>query len=153
MFYAWNHTSLLFLPGFKLKDFLRDNETLSHFLHHNASLPRHALKQIVEADVNLEKVFYFTFFVCFSLLLNTSSVFNKTPPLNTHLIIQHFIVSILLLWHFSIFHWINPYKIEMYSKLLQSFAGRSFYSTISAVYYYTAYSFLTLLWECLLWHS
>uniref|UniRef100_A0A673CGF1 Phospholipid-transporting ATPase ABCA1-like n=1 Tax=Sphaeramia orbicularis TaxID=375764 RepID=A0A673CGF1_9TELE len=41
---------------FKLKDFLRDNETLSHFLHHNASLPRHALKQIVEADVNLEKV-------------------------------------------------------------------------------------------------
>uniref|UniRef100_A0AAQ4RXI4 P-type phospholipid transporter n=1 Tax=Gasterosteus aculeatus aculeatus TaxID=481459 RepID=A0AAQ4RXI4_GASAC len=42
--------------GFKLKDFLQDSETLSHFLHHNASLPRHALKQIVEADVNLEKV-------------------------------------------------------------------------------------------------
>ncbi|XP_075906360.1 phospholipid-transporting ATPase ABCA1-like [Nelusetta ayraudi] len=42
--------------GFKLKDFLRDDETLSHFLHHNASLPRHALKHIVEADVNLEKV-------------------------------------------------------------------------------------------------
>uniref|UniRef100_A0AAX7VZJ5 ABC transporter domain-containing protein n=1 Tax=Astatotilapia calliptera TaxID=8154 RepID=A0AAX7VZJ5_ASTCA len=41
---------------FKLKDFLRDDETLSHFLHHNASLPRHALKHIVEADVNLEKV-------------------------------------------------------------------------------------------------
>uniref|UniRef100_A0A671URS7 ATP-binding cassette, sub-family A (ABC1), member 1A n=1 Tax=Sparus aurata TaxID=8175 RepID=A0A671URS7_SPAAU len=39
-----------------LKDFLRDDETLSHFLHHNASLPHHALKQIVEADVNLEKV-------------------------------------------------------------------------------------------------
>lgn len=45
--------------GFKLKDFLRDNETLSHFLHHNASLPRYALRQIVEADVNLEKVSYF----------------------------------------------------------------------------------------------
>lgn len=46
-----------FFPlGFKLKDFLRDDETLSHFLHHNASLPRHALKHIVEADVNLEKV-------------------------------------------------------------------------------------------------
>uniref|UniRef100_A0A7N8X229 P-type phospholipid transporter n=1 Tax=Mastacembelus armatus TaxID=205130 RepID=A0A7N8X229_9TELE len=44
--------------GFKLKDFLQDNETLSHFLHHNASLPHHALKQIVEADVNLEKVNY-----------------------------------------------------------------------------------------------
>uniref|UniRef100_A0A8C9Y356 ATP-binding cassette, sub-family A (ABC1), member 1A n=1 Tax=Sander lucioperca TaxID=283035 RepID=A0A8C9Y356_SANLU len=41
---------------FKLKDFLKDDETLSHFLHHNASLPHHALKQIVEADVNLEKV-------------------------------------------------------------------------------------------------
>ncbi|KAM3838356.1 LOW QUALITY PROTEIN: phospholipid-transporting ATPase ABCA1-like [Diretmus argenteus] len=41
---------------FKLKDFLRDNETLSHFLHHNASLPRQAVTQIVEADVNLEKV-------------------------------------------------------------------------------------------------
>ena len=47
-----------FFKGFKLKDFLRDNETLSHFLHHNASLPHHALKQIVEADVNLEKVEY-----------------------------------------------------------------------------------------------
>uniref|UniRef100_A0A8C9Y565 P-type phospholipid transporter n=1 Tax=Sander lucioperca TaxID=283035 RepID=A0A8C9Y565_SANLU len=42
--------------SFKLKDFLKDDETLSHFLHHNASLPHHALKQIVEADVNLEKV-------------------------------------------------------------------------------------------------
>uniref|UniRef100_A0A668A4A9 P-type phospholipid transporter n=1 Tax=Myripristis murdjan TaxID=586833 RepID=A0A668A4A9_9TELE len=46
----------LSFAGFKLKDFLKDNETLSHFLHHNASLPRHALRQIVEADVNLEKV-------------------------------------------------------------------------------------------------
>uniref|UniRef100_A0A8C3B3X0 P-type phospholipid transporter n=1 Tax=Cyclopterus lumpus TaxID=8103 RepID=A0A8C3B3X0_CYCLU len=45
-----------FFLGFKLKDFLQDDETLSHFLHHNASLPRHALKQIVEADVNLEKL-------------------------------------------------------------------------------------------------
>uniref|UniRef100_A0A3Q3BQ74 P-type phospholipid transporter n=1 Tax=Kryptolebias marmoratus TaxID=37003 RepID=A0A3Q3BQ74_KRYMA len=43
-------------PRFKLKDFLRDNETLSEFLHHNASLPHHALRQILEADVNLEKV-------------------------------------------------------------------------------------------------
>lgn len=49
-------TLSLSLSGFKLKDFLRDDETLSHFLHHNASLPRHALKHIVEADVNLEKV-------------------------------------------------------------------------------------------------
>uniref|UniRef100_A0A8C6UGY2 ATP-binding cassette, sub-family A (ABC1), member 1A n=1 Tax=Neogobius melanostomus TaxID=47308 RepID=A0A8C6UGY2_9GOBI len=49
-------------------DFLKDNETLSHFLHHNASLPRHALKQIVEADVNLEKVRYLqTIAPCFLL--------------------------------------------------------------------------------------
>ncbi|XP_043970576.1 phospholipid-transporting ATPase ABCA1-like isoform X2 [Gambusia affinis] len=41
---------------FKLKDFLKDDETLSHFLHHNASLSHHTLKQILEADVNLEKV-------------------------------------------------------------------------------------------------
>lgn len=58
--HGWLTASLLgcffFLLGFKLKDFLQDSETLSHFLHHNASLPRHALKQIVEADVNLEKV-------------------------------------------------------------------------------------------------
>lgn len=47
---------MCFATDFKLKDFLKDDETLSHFLHHNASLPRHALKQIVEADVNLEKV-------------------------------------------------------------------------------------------------
>uniref|UniRef100_A0AAQ5WZG1 P-type phospholipid transporter n=1 Tax=Amphiprion ocellaris TaxID=80972 RepID=A0AAQ5WZG1_AMPOC len=40
--------SMFLFLGFKLKDFLRDNETLSHFLHHNASLPHHALKHIVE---------------------------------------------------------------------------------------------------------
>uniref|UniRef100_A0A668A1Q8 P-type phospholipid transporter n=1 Tax=Myripristis murdjan TaxID=586833 RepID=A0A668A1Q8_9TELE len=50
------HKMMRLLVCFKLKDFLKDNETLSHFLHHNASLPRHALRQIVEADVNLEKV-------------------------------------------------------------------------------------------------
>lgn len=49
-------TVSVFFPGFKLKDFLRDNETLSEFLHHNASLPHHALRKILEAEVNLEKV-------------------------------------------------------------------------------------------------
>lgn len=44
------------IPGFKLKDFLRDKETLSSFLHRNASLSHHAVQQIVEADLNLEKV-------------------------------------------------------------------------------------------------
>ncbi|XP_078145249.1 phospholipid-transporting ATPase ABCA1b isoform X2 [Centroberyx gerrardi] len=42
--------------GFKLKHFLRDNETLSAFLLRDASLPEHAVRQIVEADVNLERV-------------------------------------------------------------------------------------------------
>lgn len=44
------------LLGFKLKDFLHDNETLSEFLEKNATLPKHAVRQIVEANVNLEKV-------------------------------------------------------------------------------------------------
>lgn len=42
--------------GFKLKHFLRDNETLSNFLQRNASLSRHAALQIAEADVDLEQV-------------------------------------------------------------------------------------------------
>ncbi|XP_036407591.1 phospholipid-transporting ATPase ABCA1-like [Megalops cyprinoides] len=42
--------------GFKLKDFLRDNETMSMFLVHNTSLSEHAVKDIFEADINLEKV-------------------------------------------------------------------------------------------------
>uniref|UniRef100_A0A3Q3W1K1 P-type phospholipid transporter n=1 Tax=Mola mola TaxID=94237 RepID=A0A3Q3W1K1_MOLML len=41
---------------FKLKHFLRDNETLSSFLLKNASFPEHAVRQITEADVDLEKV-------------------------------------------------------------------------------------------------
>jgi len=49
-------TGFLFLLGFKLKDFLHDNETLSEFLEKNATLPKHAVRQIVEANVNLEKV-------------------------------------------------------------------------------------------------
>uniref|UniRef100_A0A668ACT9 P-type phospholipid transporter n=1 Tax=Myripristis murdjan TaxID=586833 RepID=A0A668ACT9_9TELE len=42
--------------GFKLKDFLHDNETLSSFLLQNVSLPENAVRRIVEADVNLERV-------------------------------------------------------------------------------------------------
>ncbi|KAK1887045.1 Phospholipid-transporting ATPase ABCA1, partial [Dissostichus eleginoides] len=59
---------------FKLKDFLQDNETLSHFLHNNASLPRYALKQIVEADVNLEKVLTKGFGFHLRDLCNTTSL-------------------------------------------------------------------------------
>lgn len=42
--------------GFKLKHFLRDNETLSSFLLRNASFPEHSVQQITEAGINLEKV-------------------------------------------------------------------------------------------------
>ncbi|XP_033976697.1 phospholipid-transporting ATPase ABCA1-like isoform X2 [Trematomus bernacchii] len=59
---------------FKLKDFLQDNETLSHFLHNNASLPRYVLKQIVEADVNLEKVLTKGFGFHLRDLCNTTSL-------------------------------------------------------------------------------
>ncbi|XP_078025720.1 phospholipid-transporting ATPase ABCA1b isoform X1 [Epinephelus lanceolatus] len=42
--------------GFKLRHFLQDNETLSTFLQRDASLSEHAVQQIKDADVNLEKV-------------------------------------------------------------------------------------------------
>nr|XP_055034932.1 phospholipid-transporting ATPase ABCA1b [Misgurnus anguillicaudatus] len=42
--------------GFKLKDFLRENETLSTFLRENASFTQHFVENILDAEVNLEKV-------------------------------------------------------------------------------------------------
>lgn len=42
--------------GFKLKDFLNDNETLSTFLKRNASLTDDIVQDILMAEVNLEKV-------------------------------------------------------------------------------------------------
>uniref|UniRef100_A0A4W5PEW0 P-type phospholipid transporter n=1 Tax=Hucho hucho TaxID=62062 RepID=A0A4W5PEW0_9TELE len=51
-----NKLLCLFPTGFKLKDFLHNNETLSTFLLRNASFSEHAVRQIIEADVNLEKV-------------------------------------------------------------------------------------------------
>uniref|UniRef100_A0A673GUN9 P-type phospholipid transporter n=1 Tax=Sinocyclocheilus rhinocerous TaxID=307959 RepID=A0A673GUN9_9TELE len=42
--------------GFKLKDFLRENETLSTFLQQNASFSHNYVQNILKADVNLEKV-------------------------------------------------------------------------------------------------
>ncbi|XP_026136156.1 ATP-binding cassette sub-family A member 1-like [Carassius auratus] len=42
--------------GFKLKDFLGENETLSMFLQQNASFSHNQVQNILEADVNLEKV-------------------------------------------------------------------------------------------------
>uniref|UniRef100_A0A673J9J3 P-type phospholipid transporter n=1 Tax=Sinocyclocheilus rhinocerous TaxID=307959 RepID=A0A673J9J3_9TELE len=64
----------LFLLGFKLKDFLRDNETLSVFLEKNATLPKHAVIQIVEANVNLEKVLIKGFSVHLRDLCNSTSL-------------------------------------------------------------------------------
>ncbi|KAJ8247643.1 hypothetical protein GJAV_G00248620 [Gymnothorax javanicus] len=60
--------------GFKLKDFLRDNETLSTFLERNASLSRHAVREIIEADINLEKVLMRGFGVHLRDLCNTTSL-------------------------------------------------------------------------------
>ncbi|KAI1887790.1 hypothetical protein AGOR_G00193990 [Albula goreensis] len=60
--------------GFKLKDFLRDDETLSSFLERNASLPEHAVREIVEADVNLEKVLIKGFGVHLRDMCNTTSL-------------------------------------------------------------------------------
>ncbi|KTF90637.1 hypothetical protein cypCar_00018020, partial [Cyprinus carpio] len=60
--------------GFKLKDFLRDNETLSAFLEKNATLPKHAVIQIVEANVNLEKVLINGFGVHLRDLCNSTSL-------------------------------------------------------------------------------
>lgn len=60
--------------GFKLKDFLHDNETLSAFLEKNATLPKHAVRQIVEANVNLEKVLINGFGVHLTDLCNSTSL-------------------------------------------------------------------------------
>lgn len=59
--------------GFKLKHFLRDNETLSSFLRRNASFPEDAVQQVLEADINLEKVRSFT--------LNHSQLSSRDKPL------------------------------------------------------------------------
>ncbi|XP_075994449.1 phospholipid-transporting ATPase ABCA1b isoform X2 [Genypterus blacodes] len=50
------HTLQNSRSGFKLKHFLRDEETLSTFLIKNASFPEDTVREIVEADINLEKV-------------------------------------------------------------------------------------------------
>ncbi|KAM9795168.1 LOW QUALITY PROTEIN: phospholipid-transporting ATPase ABCA1b [Neosynchiropus ocellatus] len=42
--------------GFKLKHFLRDDEMFTDFLLKNASLPEDAVRKIIDADVDLEKV-------------------------------------------------------------------------------------------------
>ncbi|XP_023676681.1 phospholipid-transporting ATPase ABCA1 isoform X2 [Paramormyrops kingsleyae] len=62
--------------GFKLKDFLRDNETLSSFLVHNASFSEYSVNEIVEADVNLEKVLIKGFGVHLKDMCNKTALQN-----------------------------------------------------------------------------
>lgn len=50
------HVPVLPPSGFKLKHFLRDDESLSSFLQRNASFPEDAVQQVMEAHVNLEQV-------------------------------------------------------------------------------------------------
>lgn len=88
---------MFFATDFKLKDFLKDDETLSHFLHHNASLPRHALRQIVEADVNLEKVDGAT---CVMVLFSVAPFHmsdNRSPPATPHIYKSNDLGSIVCL--------------------------------------------------------
>uniref|UniRef100_A0AAR2K6W5 P-type phospholipid transporter n=1 Tax=Pygocentrus nattereri TaxID=42514 RepID=A0AAR2K6W5_PYGNA len=46
----------LYSSGFRLKDFLNDNETLSTFLIQNASFSENTVHNVLQANVNLEKV-------------------------------------------------------------------------------------------------
>uniref|UniRef100_A0A8C1ZPW8 P-type phospholipid transporter n=1 Tax=Cyprinus carpio TaxID=7962 RepID=A0A8C1ZPW8_CYPCA len=63
-----SHTS------FKLKDFLRENETLSMFLQQNASFSHNHVQNILEADVNLEKVRVESFGVHLRDMCNTTTL-------------------------------------------------------------------------------
>ncbi|XP_035280221.1 phospholipid-transporting ATPase ABCA1-like isoform X1 [Anguilla anguilla] len=60
--------------GFKLKDFLRDDETLSNFLKYNASFTEYAIREIVEANVDLEKVLTKGFSVHLRDMCNTTTL-------------------------------------------------------------------------------
>ncbi|XP_048851974.1 phospholipid-transporting ATPase ABCA1-like [Brienomyrus brachyistius] len=60
--------------GVKLQDFLRDNELSSAFLENNASFPPHAVKEIVEADISLERVLMRGFGLRLSDLCNGTSL-------------------------------------------------------------------------------
>uniref|UniRef100_A0A8C1ZQF4 ATP binding cassette subfamily A member 1 n=1 Tax=Cyprinus carpio TaxID=7962 RepID=A0A8C1ZQF4_CYPCA len=57
-----------------LKDFLRENETLSMFLQQNASFSHNHVQNILEADVNLEKVLLKGFGVHLRDMCNTTTL-------------------------------------------------------------------------------
>uniref|UniRef100_A0A8C9WEH3 P-type phospholipid transporter n=1 Tax=Scleropages formosus TaxID=113540 RepID=A0A8C9WEH3_SCLFO len=86
--------------GFKLKDFLRDDETLSAFLQHNASLPPYAVREIVEAKVNLQKVLMQGFGVHLRDMCNGSSLedFVTIADGNVSLLAQDVLCSSPAAW-------------------------------------------------------
>ncbi|TSK45874.1 ATP-binding cassette sub-family A member 1 [Bagarius yarrelli] len=67
--------------GFRLKDFLNDNETLSAFLMQNASLTDNVVEDILRAEINLEKVLTRGYGVHLRNMCNTSVLeqFVKFP--------------------------------------------------------------------------
>uniref|UniRef100_A0A8C1ZR41 ATP binding cassette subfamily A member 1 n=1 Tax=Cyprinus carpio TaxID=7962 RepID=A0A8C1ZR41_CYPCA len=62
------------ISAVKLKDFLRENETLSMFLQQNASFSHNHVQNILEADVNLEKVLLKGFGVHLRDMCNTTTL-------------------------------------------------------------------------------
>uniref|UniRef100_W5N0J6 P-type phospholipid transporter n=1 Tax=Lepisosteus oculatus TaxID=7918 RepID=W5N0J6_LEPOC len=97
--------------GFKLKDFLVDNETLSTFLERNASLPEYAVREIVEAGVNLEQVLMRGFGVHLRDLCNSTKLGDFVNMSDTALSLsQHIICT-------SSKEWLNQAEEHFLSNL------------------------------------
>ncbi|GAA6093024.1 phospholipid-transporting ATPase ABCA1b [Tachysurus ichikawai] len=88
--------------GFRLKDFLNDNETLSAFLMKNASLTDNVVEDILMAEVNLEKVLTRGYGVHLRNMCNTSTLeqFVKFPNRKVSDLTHNMICS-------SSHHWLN----------------------------------------------
>ncbi|XP_027028734.1 phospholipid-transporting ATPase ABCA1b [Tachysurus fulvidraco] len=88
--------------GFRLKDFLNDNETLSAFLMKNASLTENVVEDILMAEVNLEKVLTRGYGVHLRNMCNTSTLeqFVKFPNRKVSDLTHNMICS-------SSHHWLN----------------------------------------------
>lgn len=74
--------------GFKLKDFLRENETLSAFLRENASFTQPSVEGILEAQVNLEKVSNICVKYSESVLSTYTAIKASTWPIFTMSVTQ-----------------------------------------------------------------
>uniref|UniRef100_A0A8D0GXJ4 P-type phospholipid transporter n=1 Tax=Sphenodon punctatus TaxID=8508 RepID=A0A8D0GXJ4_SPHPU len=60
--------------GLKIRDFLKDNETFSDYLHNNASLPLFAVEEILNAEVNLPQVIVSSYRMRVKDLCNTTKL-------------------------------------------------------------------------------